>query len=103
MQNRALRYLLMPDLRRHEGGVGDVAFTVTCSPGREAEAGARQIGPGWVSLVLSMDPGRVVIDMPTVSGGALVLARFCRDLAREATRIASDLDPGHAFSTGSDS
>ncbi len=47
--------------------------------------------------------GWVVIDVPTVSGGALVLARFCRDLAREATRIAADLDPGHAFSTGSDS
>ena len=89
--------------RRHEDGVAVVAFTVTCSPGREAEAGVRQIGPGWASLVLSMDPGRVVIDVPTVSGGALVLARFCRDLAREATRIASDLDPGHAFSTGSDS
>ncbi|HEX5347170.1 MAG TPA: hypothetical protein VFW64_08745 [Pseudonocardiaceae bacterium] len=46
-----------------------VGFTVTCSPGRDAAAGVRQIGPGWVSLVLSMDPGRVVIDVPTVSGG----------------------------------
>jgi hypothetical protein len=44
-----------------------------------------------------MDPGRVVIDVPTVSGGAVVLARFCRDLAREASRIAADLDPGHAL------
>jgi hypothetical protein len=43
-----------------------------------------------------MDPGRVVIDVPTVSGEAAVLARFCRDLAREASRIAADLDPGHA-------
>jgi hypothetical protein len=80
-----------------------VAFTVTCSPGREAVAGIRQIGPGWVSLVLSMDPGRVVIDVPTVSGGALVLARFCRDLAREATRIAIDLDPDRALSAGGES
>jgi hypothetical protein len=44
-----------------------------------------------------MDPGRVVIDVPTVNGGALLLARFCRDLAREATRIAADLDPGHGL------
>jgi hypothetical protein len=50
-----------------------------------------------------MDPGRVVIDMPTVSGGALVLAQFCRDLARVATRIAADLDPGQAMSTGVES
>ena len=80
-----------------------VAFTVTCSPGREAAAGIRQIGPGWASLVLSMDPGRVVIDVPTVSGGAQVLARFCRDLAREATRIATDLDPDQTLSTGAES
>jgi hypothetical protein len=93
----------MSDPRRREGEAGIVAFTVTCSPGRDAAAGARQIGPGWVSLVLSMDPGRVVIDMPTVSGGALVLARFCRDLARECTRIAADLDPGQIIGTGSES
>lgn len=76
---------------------------MTCSPGRDAAAGVRQIGPGWVSLVLSMDPGRVVIDVPTVSGGAVVLARFCRDLAREASRIAADLDPGHALAAGGES
>ncbi|MGH9194372.1 MAG: hypothetical protein ACRD1T_01365, partial [Acidimicrobiia bacterium] len=57
-------------------------------------------GPGWISLVLSMDPGRVVIDVPSVSGGAIVLARFCRELAREATRIAADLDPDQALTTG---
>jgi len=92
----------MPDPRRPEDGVTVVAFTVTCSPGREAEAGVRQIGPGWASLVLSMDPGRVVIDVPTVSEGALVLARFCRVLAREAARIAADLDPEQALSTRSE-
>lgn len=70
-----------------------MAFTVTCQPGREASAGARQIGQGWVSLVLSMDPGRVVIDVPAISGGAAVLARFCRELSREASRIAANLDP----------
>ena len=101
MRNRVLRCLRTPDPWRPEA-VGVVAFTVTCSPGREAEAGVRQIGPGWVSLVLSMDPGRVVIDVPTVSGGALVLARFCRELAREAARIAADLDPEQALSTGSE-
>lgn len=77
-----------------------MAFTVTCSPGQHAGAGVRQIGPGWISLVLSMDPGRVVIDVPSVSGGAVVLARFCRQLAREATRVAADLDPNPAITTG---
>lgn len=86
--------------QRHKGRVGDVAFTVTCAPGPAAAAGTRQIGLGWVSLVLSMDPGRVVIDVPTISGGAVVLARFCRELAREASRVAADLDPGQAITTG---
>jgi hypothetical protein len=83
--------------------VGIVAFTVTCSPGREATAGVRQIGPGWASLVLSMDPGRVVIDVPSVSGGGAMLARFCRQLAREASRIASDLDPIEGITTSGES
>ncbi|MGH3701383.1 MAG: hypothetical protein ACRDQY_18335 [Pseudonocardiaceae bacterium] len=80
-----------------------MAFTVTCAPGRDATAGVRQIGPGWVSLVLSMDPGRVVIDVPSISGGAVVLARFCRELAREASRIAADLDPSWTITTSGES
>jgi hypothetical protein len=70
-----------------------MAFTVTCQPGRHASVGARQVGPGWLSLVLSLDPGRVVIDVPSINGGAAVLARFCRELSREASRIAAELDP----------
>jgi hypothetical protein len=41
-----------------------------------------------------MDPGRVVIDVPSVSGGGIILARFCADLAQVATRVAADLDKG---------
>jgi hypothetical protein len=67
---------------------------VTCAPGRRAAADVRQIGPGWLSLVLSMDPGRVVIDVPAVSGGGIILARFCVDLAQAATNLATDLDKG---------
>jgi len=67
---------------------------VTCAPGREAAADIRHVGPGWLSLVLSMDPGRVVIDVPSVSGGGIILARFCVDLANVATRVAADLDKG---------
>jgi hypothetical protein len=69
-------------------------FTVTCAPGRGASADVRQIGPGWLSLVLLMDPGRVVIDAPAVNGGGLILAQFCHDLAQAATQVATDLDKG---------
>lgn len=67
---------------------------MTCAPGRRAAADVRQIGPGWLSLVLAMDPGRVVIDVPAVSGGGIILARFCVDLAQAATSLATDLDKG---------
>ena len=67
---------------------------MTCAPGREAAADIRHVGPGWLSLVLSMDPGRVVIDVPSVSGGGIILARFCVDLANVATQVAADLDKG---------
>jgi hypothetical protein len=71
-------------------------FTVTCAPGRKATADVRQIASGWLSLVLTLDPGRVVIDVPSVSGGGIILARFCVDLADAANRLASDLDSrGH--------
>ena len=36
----------------------------------------------------------MVIDAPTVSGGGIILARFCLDLAQVATRVATDLDKG---------
>jgi hypothetical protein len=68
-------------------------FTVTCSPGKDAAVTVRQIAPGWLSLTLLMDPGRVVIDIPSVKGGGAILARFCMELAREAQRVAVDLDP----------
>lgn len=69
-------------------------FTVTCAPGRRAAADVRQIGPGWLSLVLTLDPGRVVIDVPAVSGGGIILALFCDNLAQAATSLATDLHQG---------
>jgi hypothetical protein len=71
-----------------------VVFTVTCAPGRKAAADVRQIAPGWLSLVLTMDPGRVVIDVPSVSGGGILLARFCVDLADAASNLAADINKG---------
>jgi hypothetical protein len=44
-----------------------------------------------------------VIDVPSIIGGGAVLARFCRELAREASRIAADLDPGQAITSDGES
>ena len=78
------------------GLIGGEVFTVTCAPGRAAAADVQQFGPGWLSLVLTMDPGRLVIDVPAVNGGGIILARFCQDLSVAAAnrlRLTSVTSP----------
>jgi hypothetical protein len=70
-----------------------MGFNVTCSPGREAAAGYVQITEYLPALVMYLDPVNVAIQLPAFAGGDLVLAKFCRELAREAARLAAAIDP----------
>lgn len=70
-----------------------MGFNVTCSPGRDATAGMVQITPELPALILYLDPVNVAIQLPPFPGGAQVLARFCRELSREAARVANEIDP----------
>ncbi|GDY33000.1 hypothetical protein [Gandjariella thermophila] len=70
-----------------------MGFNVTCSPGHNAEAGMVQVAPGIHALILYLDPVNVAVQVPPFPEGPKVLARFCRQLAREATRFADLLDP----------
>jgi hypothetical protein len=74
------------------GPVADTGFNVTCTPGREAAALIR-VTPDLPALVLNLDPVNVAIQLPTMPDGAHVLARFCRELAREAAKLADELEP----------
>jgi len=47
---------------------------------------------GWPSLVVYLDPVNLAIHVPPFPGGPAVLARFCRELAREAAKVADHLE-----------
>lgn len=70
-----------------------MGFNVTCSPGRDAAAGYMQVTENLPALVIYLDPVNLAIQLPPFPGGELVLANFCRELAREAARLAAAIDP----------
>lgn len=70
-----------------------MGFNVSCTPGRDAAAGYMQITENLPALVIYLDPVNLAIQMPPFAGGELVLANFCRELAREAARLAATIDP----------
>jgi hypothetical protein len=70
-----------------------VVFNVTCSPGQDAAAGFMRVTEHLPALVLYLDPVNMAIQLPPFPGGDVLLAKFCRELAREAARLAADIDP----------
>ncbi len=77
-----------------------MGFNVTCSPGQDAAAGFIRITENLPALVIYLDPVNVAIQLPPFPGGDLVLARFCRELAREATKLADAVDPTDGVASG---
>lgn len=78
-----------------------MGFNVTCSPGKDAAAGYMRVTEHLPALVMYLDPVNVAIQLPPFPGGDLVLARFCRELAREAVKLADAVDPaGEAAPVG---
>jgi hypothetical protein len=70
-----------------------MTFNVTCSPGLGAAAGFMRVTEHLPALVLCLDPVNMAIQLPPFPDGERVLARFCRELAREATKLADAVDP----------
>lgn len=70
-----------------------MGFNVTCSPGRDAAAAFMRVTPQLPALVIYMDPVNMAIQLPPFPGGEQLLAKFCRELAREAAKLAEDIDP----------
>ncbi|SMC85394.1 hypothetical protein [Kibdelosporangium aridum] len=69
-----------------------MGFNVTCSPGKNATAGMVLVTPELPALILYLDPVNLAIQLPPFPNGALAFSRFCRELSREATRLADVLD-----------
>jgi hypothetical protein len=70
-----------------------VGFNVTCTPGRDAAAAFVRLTPHLPELVIYLDPVNVSIQLPPFSDGDRMLAKFCRELAREAAKLAAEIDP----------
>jgi hypothetical protein len=69
------------------------AYQVACSPGPHAAA-AMTRGPGGAPvLVVYLDPVNMTIHSTPSDTGVREFAAFCRELAREADRLADTLDP----------
>ena len=70
-----------------------MAFNVSCTPGKEAAAAFMRVAPQLPALVVYLDPVNLAIQLPPFPGGDVVLANFCRELAREAAKLAAEIDP----------
>ncbi len=70
-----------------------MGFNVSCTPGKNAAAAYMKVTEHLPALVMYLDPVNVAIQLPPFPGGDLVLAKFCRELAREAAKLAAEIDP----------
>jgi hypothetical protein len=70
-----------------------MSFNVSCTPGPDAAAGFMKVTEHIPALVIYLDPVNVAIQLPPFPGGDRVLAKFCRELAREAAKLAAEVDP----------
>ncbi|RZS37838.1 hypothetical protein EV193_105398 [Herbihabitans rhizosphaerae] len=77
-----------------------MSFNVTCTPGKDAAAGFVEITSELPALVMYLDPVNLAIQIPPFPGGDRALARFCRELSREAARLAAAVDPDSEPASG---
>jgi hypothetical protein len=68
-----------------------MALNLTCEPGPESAAGFLRVGSA-PALVMYLDPGNIAVQLPPGTDGARLLIKFCRELAREATKLADQLE-----------
>ena len=71
----------------------ELPFSMWCWPGRRAAAGV-QAGPsGEPLLAVFLDPVNLLVSVPPFPDGPVEMARFLRELARAANRMAGELQP----------
>jgi hypothetical protein len=71
----------------------NTAYQVACAPGPNAAAAVTR-GPGGMPvLVVYLDPVNMTLHSEPSQTGVRELASFCRELAREAGRLAAEIDP----------
>lgn len=87
--------------RRREMTSTEIPVGIWCWPGPHAVAGVQQGLAGLPVLAMFLDPVNLVLTSPPFPNGPVVMARFLRELARAASRMAIELDPaGGPFRDG---
>ncbi|XVV05293.1 hypothetical protein ACQPW3_07835 [Actinosynnema sp. CA-248983] len=79
-----------------------MSLNMVATPGREAAAALVMVN-GMPTLVVYLDPVNLTVQVPPFPGGREVMARFCRELSREAWKVADRLDSAggrHALAEG---
>lgn len=69
------------------------AYQVACSPGSDAAAAMTRGPDGMPVLVVYLAPVNMTFQRKPSADGARDLADFCRELAREAAKVAATIDP----------
>ena len=69
-----------------------MGFNVTCTPGPDSAVAFMRITPELPALVIYLDPVNMAIQLPSRPGGDRLLAKFCRELSREAALLADALE-----------
>jgi hypothetical protein len=67
-------------------------LTATCSPGPNSIVSIQWETPERPALMLYLEPGSVVIELPPVTDGDVVLSRFLWEVSREAAKLATALE-----------
>ncbi|HEX5404316.1 MAG TPA: hypothetical protein VFX16_18660 [Pseudonocardiaceae bacterium] len=71
----------------------EVPMSIWCWPGRRATAGVRTTVGGEQLLAVFLDPMNLVVTVPPFPRASVSTARFLRELARAALRMAGEIDP----------
>jgi hypothetical protein len=70
-----------------------MGFNVACTPGKDAAVAFMWVTEHVPTLVIYLDPVNVALQLPPDPDGDRRLAEFCRELAREAAKLAAEVDP----------
>lgn len=70
-----------------------MTLNMVCAPGRNVTA-SMVLVQDRPALMIYLDPANLAIQVPPFPGGSAKLAQFCRELAREAVKLADHLDQG---------
>jgi hypothetical protein len=71
----------------------EVPVSMWCWPGPRAAAGAQTTPGGEYLLSVFLDPMNLVLTVPPFPRASAPTARFLRELAKAALRMAGEIDP----------